>query len=190
VRRGWTGEQTAATVCSSVTFGHLARIRSGTAAPPKAPWLWRGVAGECDLKIQEVEASSRSRSWVGRRPPMLPRPGGYAAVGARDCEVKLQHAGNLAGVEATRSISITRAQNGVATILQANETTALRPGDVVETRSCSAGVCRSRTLSPRKPVFCLTKWAPWVPKSKLARPLNSDRHMTAGDRSAANHQSA
>jgi polysaccharide biosynthesis/export protein len=47
-------------------------------------------------------------------------------------EVKLQHAGNLAGVEATRSISITRAQNGVATVFQANETTTLRSGDVVE----------------------------------------------------------
>jgi protein involved in polysaccharide export with SLBB domain len=48
-------------------------------------------------------------------------------------EVKLQHAGNLAGVEATRSISIARAQNGVATVLQATERN-LRPGDVVEIR--------------------------------------------------------
>jgi polysaccharide export outer membrane protein len=47
-------------------------------------------------------------------------------------EVKLQHAGNLAGVENTRSISITRTQNGVATVFHANETTTLRPGDVVE----------------------------------------------------------
>jgi hypothetical protein len=82
--RGWTSERTAAAVCSSVTFGHPAPIRPGTAAPSKAPWLWRGVTGECDLKIQEVEASSRSRSWVARRAPKLPPAGGYAAAGARD----------------------------------------------------------------------------------------------------------
>ena len=82
--RGWTSERTAAAVCPSATFGHLAPIRSGTAAPSKAPWLWPGVIGKCGLKIQEVEASSRSRSWVARRAPKLRRAGGYAAVGAGD----------------------------------------------------------------------------------------------------------
>ena len=42
-------------------------------------------------------------------------------------EVKLQHAGNLAGVENTRSISITRTQNGVATVFHAPATLSRSP---------------------------------------------------------------
>jgi hypothetical protein len=63
---------------------HLAPIRSGTAAPPKVPWLWSGVTGEGDLKIQEIEASSRSGSWAARGAPKLRRAGGHPAIGGRD----------------------------------------------------------------------------------------------------------
>jgi polysaccharide export outer membrane protein len=48
--------------------------------------------------------------------------------------VKQQQVGGFAGDEAARSISVTRARDGEATVFQATETTPLEPGDIIDVK--------------------------------------------------------
>ena len=93
-------------------------------------------SGELDLKIEEAEASFKrqvtaelreTRDRLSELDVTLP-----AAREIRD--VKLQYVGGFAGVGITHSISITRVQNGKATVFEANEATALDPGDIVDVK--------------------------------------------------------
>lgn len=100
-------------------------------------------AGELDIKVQEVEASyseqlSKDLEDVRDRLAELD----VTLPSAREMlAVKAQQAGILAGIEAARSISITRTRNGEAKLFHATETTPLEPGDVINViRSLPEGV--------------------------------------------------
>jgi len=105
--------------------------------------LWRLAAevsrlqrdrGDLSLKIQEAEANSRKQIMaelldVRQRLKELE----ITLPSARDIRaVRLQLAGSITGVEATRSISITRRKDDGSTVIQATDTTPLEPGDIVE----------------------------------------------------------
>jgi polysaccharide biosynthesis/export protein len=105
--------------------------------------LWRLTAevsrlqldtGELDLKIQEAEASFKRQILAELRDVRERlRELEVTLPSAREIrEVKLHQAGILDEAEAAHSISLTRARNGEAAVLQATETTPLEPGDVVE----------------------------------------------------------
>jgi polysaccharide biosynthesis/export protein len=94
-------------------------------------------SGDLDFKIQEVEAAFKrqvatelqeTRDRLNELEVTLP-----AAVRIRD--VKLQYAGGTAAQGAKHLISITRTQNGHAVVLDANETTPVEPGDVIDVKS-------------------------------------------------------
>jgi polysaccharide export outer membrane protein len=94
-------------------------------------------SGELDVKIQEVEAAfkrqvatelQQTRDRLNELEVTLP-----AAVRIRD--VKFRYAGGAAGQRGKYLISITRTQNGHAVILDANETTQVEPGDVIDVKS-------------------------------------------------------
>jgi polysaccharide export outer membrane protein len=94
-------------------------------------------SGDLDFKIQEVEAAFKrqtatelreTRDRLNELEVSLP-----AALGIRD--VKLQHAGGAGALGAKHLISITRTRNGQAVVLDANETTLVEPGDVIDVKS-------------------------------------------------------
>jgi polysaccharide biosynthesis/export protein len=89
--------------------------------------------GDLDLKIHEAEASFKKqivaelrdvRERLKELDVTLPSARKVRAA-------KLQQVG---GAEADRSISVTRAHDGEATVFQATETTSLDPGDVIEVK--------------------------------------------------------
>jgi polysaccharide biosynthesis/export protein len=94
-------------------------------------------SGELDFKIQEVEATFKrqiatelreTRDRLNELDVTLP-----AATKIRD--VKLQYAGGAAAQGIKHRISITRTRNGHAVVLDANETTLVEPGDVIDVRN-------------------------------------------------------
>ncbi len=94
-------------------------------------------SGDLDFKIKEVEAAFKqqvakelqeTRDRLNELEVTLP-----AAVRIRD--VKLQYSGGAAGQRGKYSISITRTQNGHAVVLDANKTTPVEPGDIIDVKS-------------------------------------------------------
>ena len=94
-------------------------------------------SGDLDFKIQEVEAAFKrqvatelqeTRDRLNELEVTLP-----AAVRIRD--VKLQYAGGAAAQGGKHLISITRTRNGHAVVLDANETTPVEPGDVIDVKN-------------------------------------------------------
>ncbi|HWX30002.1 MAG TPA: SLBB domain-containing protein [Steroidobacteraceae bacterium] len=99
--------------------------------------------GELDIKIEEAEAAFNKQTLaelqnVHQRLAEL----NVTLPAAREIrDFKLQQAENAAGIEAARSINITRSRHGQVLVLHASETTLLEPGDVVDIR-----VDRRKTL--------------------------------------------
>jgi polysaccharide export outer membrane protein len=94
-------------------------------------------SGDLDFKIQEVEAAFKrqvatelqeTRDRLNELEVTLP-----AAVRIRD--VKLQYAGGATAQGGKHLISITRTRNGHAVVLDANETTPVEPGDVIDVKN-------------------------------------------------------
>jgi polysaccharide biosynthesis/export protein len=90
--------------------------------------------GDLDLKIHEAEASFKKQIFAELRD---------VRERLRELDVTLPSARKVraaklqqvsAGVEAARSISVTRARDGEATVFQATETTSLDPGDVIDVK--------------------------------------------------------
>ena len=93
-------------------------------------------SGDLDSKIQEVEAAFKrqvatqlqeARDRLNELEVTLP-----SAIRIRDA--KLQYAGGAAAQGDEHSISITRTRNGHTVILNANKTTAVEPGDVIDVK--------------------------------------------------------
>jgi polysaccharide export outer membrane protein len=94
-------------------------------------------SGDLDFKIQEVEAAFKrqiatelreTRDRLSELEVSLP-----AAAKIRD--VRLRYAGGAAAQGSKHLISITRTRNGHAVILDANETTLVEPGDVIDVKN-------------------------------------------------------
>jgi polysaccharide biosynthesis/export protein len=94
-------------------------------------------SGDLDFKIQELQAVfmrqvslelQQTRDRLSELEVALP-----AAVRIRD--VKLQLAGGATSQRAEHLISITRMRNGHAVVMDANETTPVEPGDVIEIKN-------------------------------------------------------
>jgi polysaccharide export outer membrane protein len=92
------------------------------------------LSGDLDFKIQEVEAAFKrqialqlhdTRDRLKELEVTLP-----AAIRVRD--IKFQYAGGAAAQGAKHLISITRTRNGNAVVLNADETTSVDPGDVID----------------------------------------------------------
>jgi polysaccharide export outer membrane protein len=90
--------------------------------------------GDLDLKIHEAEASFKKQIFAELRD---------VRERLRELEVTLPSARKVraaklqqvsAGVEAARSISVTRARDGEAMVFQATETTSVDPGDVIDVK--------------------------------------------------------
>jgi polysaccharide biosynthesis/export protein len=92
--------------------------------------------GDLDLKIHEAEASFKKQIFAELRDVRERlRELDVTLPSARKVRaVKLQQVGGFAGDEAPRSISVTRARDGEATVFQATETTPLEPGDIVDVK--------------------------------------------------------
>ena len=92
--------------------------------------------GELDIKIGEAEAGFYKQSLaelqiVHQRIAEL----GVSLPSARQIrDFKLQQAENGAGIEAARTIDITRTRHGQPSVFHASETTPLEPGDVVNVK--------------------------------------------------------
>ena len=89
--------------------------------------------GELDLKIHEAEAFFKRQLITELRDVRERlRELDVTLPSARKVRAaKLQQVG---GAEAARSISVTRARDGEATVFQATETTSLDPGDVIDVK--------------------------------------------------------
>jgi polysaccharide export outer membrane protein len=94
-------------------------------------------SGDLDFKIQEVEAAFKrqiatelqaTRDRLNELEVTLP-----AALKIRD--VKLQYAGGAAAQGGKHLINVTRTRNGHAVVLDANETTPVEPGDVIDIKN-------------------------------------------------------
>jgi polysaccharide biosynthesis/export protein len=94
-------------------------------------------SGDLDFKIQEIEAAFKrqiatelreTRDRLSELEVSLP-----AAAKIRD--VRLQYAGGAAAQGSKHLISITRMRNGHAVVLDANETTLVEPGDVIDVKN-------------------------------------------------------
>lgn len=99
-------------------------------------------AGNLDLKIKEVEATfqrqvatelQQTRDRLAELEVTLP-----AATRIRD--FKFQYAGGAAAHGVKHLISITRIRNGHAVVLDADETTPVEPGDVIDVKNEMPGV--------------------------------------------------
>lgn len=99
-------------------------------------------SGDLEFKIQTVMAGFKqqvgkelqeTRDRLNELEVTLP-----AAVRIRD--VRRQYAGGATGQAATHLISITRMQNGHPAVLDANETTLVEPGDVINVKSEMPGL--------------------------------------------------
>jgi polysaccharide biosynthesis/export protein len=92
--------------------------------------------GELDIKIEEAEAGFNKQTLadlqnVHQRLAEL----NVTLPSAREIRnFKLQQAENAAGIEAARSINITRSRHGQVVVFAASETTPVEPGDVVDIR--------------------------------------------------------
>jgi len=127
--------------------------------------------GDLDLKIHEAEASFKKQIFAELRD---------VRERLRELDVTLPSARKIraaklqqvsAGVEAARSISVTRARDGEATVFQATETTSLDPGDVIDVKillpqmqdqSTSAGesgfpLDQMRAAGPERPVGWISR---------------------------------
>jgi polysaccharide export outer membrane protein len=94
-------------------------------------------SGDLDFKIQEVEVAFKrqvatelreTRDRLNELEVTLP-----AALRIRD--VKFQYAGGAAAQGGKHLINITRTRNGHAVVLDANETTPVEPGDVIDIKN-------------------------------------------------------
>jgi polysaccharide export outer membrane protein len=93
-------------------------------------------AGELDLKIQEAETTFKRQSAVELR-EVRDRLGELAILlpTAREVrDVRLQYAGGVIRASVKRAITVTRLNNGVATVVEATETASLEPGDAVDVK--------------------------------------------------------
>jgi polysaccharide export outer membrane protein len=92
--------------------------------------------GDLDLKIHEAEASFKKQIIAELREVRERlRELDVTLPSARKVRaVKLQQVGGFAGDEAPRSISVTRARDGEATVFQATEMTPLEPGDIIDVK--------------------------------------------------------
>jgi polysaccharide export outer membrane protein len=99
-------------------------------------------AGNLDFKISEVEAAfkrqvatelQQTRDRLNDLEIALP-----AAIRLRD--VKLQYAGGATAQGIRHLIKITRTRNGRAVVLDADETTPVEPGDVVDVKNEMPGI--------------------------------------------------
>jgi polysaccharide biosynthesis/export protein len=97
--------------------------------------------GELDIKIEEAGTSFKKQilaelQTARQRSAEL----NVTLPSAREIrDFKLQQAENAAGIEAARSISITRSRHGQVVVFPASETTPLEPGDVVDIRKALPG---------------------------------------------------
>jgi polysaccharide export outer membrane protein len=93
-------------------------------------------AGELDLKVNDAEAAFKQQVMTELR-EVRDRLRELEATlpSAREIrEVKLQQVGNGLGSEAPRSLTITRTRIGQAVRIDAIETTALEPGDIIDVK--------------------------------------------------------
>lgn len=107
--------------------------------------LWRLIAdvsrlqmevGDLDFKIQDAETTFRRQTATELR-EVRDRLGDLEVTlpTAREIrDVKLQYAGALASVRVKRTITVTRMHDGHASVIEADETTVLEPGDTIEIR--------------------------------------------------------
>jgi polysaccharide export outer membrane protein len=111
-------------------------------------------SGNLDFKIREVEAAfkrqvaaelQQTRDRLSELEITLP-----AAVRMRD--VKLQYAGGGAAQNARHLITITRTRNGHAVVLDADETTAVEPGDVIDVKNEMPGVLPHDEAAAQQPL--------------------------------------
>jgi polysaccharide export outer membrane protein len=115
-------------------------------------------AGNLDLKIREVEAAfkrqvatelQQTRDHLNNLEIALP-----AAIKLRN--VKLQYVGGATAQGIRHVIKITRIRNGRAVVLDADETTRVEPGDVVDVKNEMPGIlsrdeAAALPLAPRPP---------------------------------------
>jgi polysaccharide export outer membrane protein len=136
-------------------YGHLLRQGLGTQSNDfqyrilesnQEATIWRSLsevsrlqveAGNLDFKIKEVEASfqrqvatelQQTRDRLNELEVTLP-----AAIRIRD--VKLQYAGGAGAQGVKHLIRITRIRNGHAVVMDAQETTPVEPGDVIDIKN-------------------------------------------------------
>lgn len=94
-------------------------------------------SGELDFKIQEVEAVFKRQveTELQQTHDRLNELEVSLPVAVRIRDVKQQYAGGAAAQGVKHSISITRTRGGHAVIMEANETTLVEPGDVIDIKS-------------------------------------------------------
>jgi polysaccharide biosynthesis/export protein len=91
-------------------------------------------SGDLSLRIHEAETAAKKQVMdelrdVRQRLKELD----VTLPSAREVrEIRRQQAGNVAGVEVSRSIEITRARDGASLVISATDVTPLEPGDIVE----------------------------------------------------------
>jgi polysaccharide biosynthesis/export protein len=92
--------------------------------------------GEIDIKIQDFESTFMKQIVVDLRDAREHlRELDVTLPSARELrEVKLRQAGNVAEIEVSRSISITRTRNGQSTVIQASDTMLVEPGDIIDVK--------------------------------------------------------
>lgn len=97
----------------------------------------RAQSGDLDFKLREVEAAfkrqvatelQQTRDKLNEVEVALP-----AAITIRD--VKLRYAGGATAQGAKHSVSITRMRDGRAVVMDADETTSVEPGDVIDIKN-------------------------------------------------------
>ncbi|HYZ40360.1 MAG TPA: polysaccharide biosynthesis/export family protein [Stellaceae bacterium] len=109
--------------------------------------------GELDIKIEEAEAAFNKQTLAElqnahQRLAEL----NVTLPSAREIrDFKLQQAENAAGIEAPRSINITRTRHGQVLVLPASETTPLEPGDVIEIRVDLRKALPGQSMALRSP---------------------------------------
>ena len=124
--------------------------------------------GELDLKIHEADAAFK-RQWmaelreVGERLRELD----VLLPSAREIrELKFRQAASLPEADPTRSISVTRVQNGRANVLAATDSTPLEPGDIIEVKqllprqfqqSAPASETRTGAVAPEPPIGSIAR---------------------------------
>jgi polysaccharide biosynthesis/export protein len=124
--------------------------------------------GELDLKIHEADASFK-RQWmaelreVGERLRELD----VLLPSAREIrELKFRQAASLPEADPTRTISVTRVQNGRANVLAATDSTPLEPGDIIEVKQllprqfqqgAPASETRTGAVAPESPIGSIAR---------------------------------
>jgi len=123
----------------------------------------RVEAGNLDMKIEEVESTFKrqvatelreTRDRLNELEVTLP-------VATRIRDVKRQYTGGATTQNARHLIHITRVRDGQSVVLDANETTPLEPGDVIEIKNEMPYIpLRDEAAeTPLKPAFPMTKEA-------------------------------